>query len=177
MAEKSCLPRQSRLVTKWQMFASLWHLSHIFAWCGRLVERRQWMLHGTIFNSSTLLTLTHSSQFSDSKSTAVSFICRLLNGTPMMRKMWKRLTFANDAAEPGVKLATDFFDTARSDKHFQNMHSTSCGKWSSKKSKLESKEVLNEIQTLIYVSQHWLQWLNTFEKYIWDYFTLLSWVC
>src|SRR6218665_3577683 len=84
------------------------------------------MLHGTIFNSSTLLTLTHSSQLSDSKSTAVSFICRLLNGTPMMhirslRNMSKRLAFVNDAAEPGVKLATDFFDTARSDKHFQNI--------------------------------------------------------
>ena len=33
---------------------------------------------------ATLLTLAHSSQCSDSKSTVASFICRLLNGTPMM---------------------------------------------------------------------------------------------
>ena len=124
MAEKSCLPGKSRLVTKWQRLASLWHLSHMFTWCGGLIARRQWIIHGTIFNCSTLL--THGSQISDSKSTAISFICRLLNGKPMMhirsvRKMRKRLTFVNDTAERGVKLATNFVDTTRSHKHLQNI--------------------------------------------------------
>ena len=30
-------------------------------------------------------------------------------------------TIVNDAAEQGVKLATDFIDTVQSDKHFQNI--------------------------------------------------------
>jgi len=33
----------------------------------------------------------------------------------------KALNVVNDAAERGVKLATDFSDTARSDRHFQNI--------------------------------------------------------
>lgn len=33
----------------------------------------------------------------------------------------KAINVVNDAAERGVKLATDFVDTARSDKHFQNI--------------------------------------------------------
>jgi hypothetical protein len=31
------------------------------------------------------------------------------------------INVVNDAAERGVKLATDFVDTAQSDKHFQNI--------------------------------------------------------
>jgi len=33
----------------------------------------------------------------------------------------KAINVVNDAAERGVKLATDFVDTAQSDKHFQNI--------------------------------------------------------
>ena len=33
----------------------------------------------------------------------------------------KAINVVNDAAERGVKLSTDFLDTARSDKHFQNV--------------------------------------------------------
>jgi len=33
----------------------------------------------------------------------------------------KALNVVNDAAERGVKLATDFVDVARSDEHFQNI--------------------------------------------------------
>ena len=33
----------------------------------------------------------------------------------------KAINVVNDAAVRGVKLATDFVDTARSDKHFQNI--------------------------------------------------------
>jgi len=60
----------------------------------------------------------------------------------------KAINVVNDAAERGVKLATDFVDTARSDKHYQNILQVV---ENDRKNNPNCQKELNKTQTLITV--------------------------